>query len=90
MIIINTDFFELWIMAQAFQIQSLLCRSVQGSQAFEVMRARAQLTHPSVTDPSASIFSPGFRKRTSLGRQIFHQVASFCQVAVLPFSNIHK
>ena len=29
-------------------------------------------------------------EETSPGRQIFHQVASFCQVAVLPFSNIHK
>ena len=42
--------------------------------------------HPSVTGPVASIFSPGFRKKTSPGRQIFHQVAPFCQVAMLPFS----
>ena len=32
-----------------------------------------------------------FRKnKTSPGGPIFHQLASFCQVAVLPFSNIHK
>jgi len=42
--------------------------------------------HPSVTRPVASIFSPGFRKKTSPGRQIFHQVAPFCQVAMLPVS----
>ena len=42
--------------------------------------------HPSVTGRVASIFSPGFRKKTSPGRQIFHQVAPFCQVAMLPFS----
>lgn len=35
--------------------------------------------HPSVTDPEVSIFSPG--------RQIFHQIAPFCHVAVLSFSN---
>ena len=29
--------------------------------------------------------SPGFRKKTSLCRQIVHQVATFCQIAVLPF-----
>ena len=42
--------------------------------------------HPSETGPVASIFSPGFRKKASPGRQIFHQVAPFCQVAMLPFS----
>ena len=42
---------------------------------------------PHVTDPAASIFSLGFRKKTSPDRQIFHQVAPFCQDAVLTFSN---
>ena len=45
--------------------------------------------HFSVTDIVASIFSLGFLKKKP-GRQIFHQVASFCWVAVLPFSNVHK
>ena len=42
---------------------------------------------PHVTDRVASVFSVGFRKKTSPGRQIFHQVAPFCQDAVLTFSN---
>ena len=39
----------------------------------------------------ASIFAPGFRekkKKTSPGRQNFHKVAPYCQIAVLAFSNI--
>lgn len=42
MIKINTGFFEQCTMAQAFQTQSLSCRSVQGSRAFKVMQARIQ------------------------------------------------
>ena len=52
--------------------------------------AKCATTHPSVTDPVASIFSPAFLEKMSRGRQLFHQVSPFCNVALLPFSEIHK
>ena len=52
--------------------------------------AKCAATHPSVTDPVASICSPAFLEKTSPGRQIFHQVTPFCKVAVLSYSKIHK
>ena len=40
--------------------------------------------------PSDIYSLTGFSEKVSLGRQIFHQVAPYYQVAVLPFSKIHK
>jgi len=44
---------------------------------------------PLCNRPSGIYMLTGFSKKTSLGRQIFHQVSPFCQVAILPFST-HK
>ena len=44
------------------------------------------ILHPSLTDHNFQRFFG--KKKTSLGRHIFHQVERFCQVAVLPFWNI--
>ena len=45
---------------------------------------------PLCNRPSGIYILAGFSEKTSPGRQIFHQVAPFYQVPVLPFSNIHK
>ena len=45
---------------------------------------------PLCNSPSGMYILIGFSLKTSVGPQIFHQVAPFCQVAVLRFSDIHK
>ena len=46
---------------------------------------------PVCNRPSGTYILTGFEKKKSQGRQIFHQVASFCQVVrCFPYSNIHK
>ena len=45
---------------------------------------------PLCNSPSGMHVLIGFSVKMSAGRQIFHQVGPFCQVAVLRFSDIHK
>ena len=42
---------------------------------------------PLCNSPSGTYILVGFSVKTSAGRQIFHQVTLFCQVAVLRFSD---
>ena len=45
---------------------------------------------PICNSPSGKYILIGVSVKTSAGRQIFHQAALFCQVAVLRFSDIDK
>ena len=45
---------------------------------------------PLCNSPSGMYVLMGFSVKMCVGRQIFHQVAPFCQVTVLRFSDIHK
>ena len=45
---------------------------------------------PLCNSPSGMYILIGFSVKTSAGRQIIHKVASFCQLAVLRFSDIHN
>ena len=45
---------------------------------------------PLCNSPSGMYILIWFSVKTSVGRQIFHEVGPFCQVALLRFSDIHK
>ena len=58
--------------------------AMQAAIAFMVV------TTPLFNGPCGMYVPIGFSVKTSAGPQIFHQVAPFCQVAVLRFSDRHK
>ena len=64
---------------------SIRCKMFSGVGRF-LIREETRVTgekHPAVTDPGACIFSLGFLQITSPGQQIFYQVATFWQMAIL-------
>ena len=60
------------------------------SSSYLRTKARTKRSHCCMAPRKPHAWGWFLKKKNVTGWAIFHQLASFCQVSVLPFSNIHK